>query len=197
MYPRILSIYSPRSFHISGVAWLSLRQQCFAFVPAAPPLSSILALRTPPVRSMSLLLDNTRSSPRRTLGNRFNGAFYPFNPGSTSPRTESRPCSFRRRGQRASQSKLQMSVPFDPGFVTTTLLTGGGGVSAWSVTSLTSDLGAELFQASLIPYLAFLFFLSRNETKAPKGAFFGFAFLLVFVVATIPAGILGTSLTAS
>lgn len=197
LYPRPLSIYSPRSFHISGVAWLSLRQHCFAFVPAAPPLSSTWALRTPPVRSMSLLLDNTRSSARRTLGNRFNGALYPFNPGSTCPRTESRPCSFRRRGQQASsQSNLQMSVPFDPGLVTTTLLTGGGDVSAWSVTSLTSDLGAELFQASLIPYLAFLFFLSRKETKAPKGAFFGFAFLLVFVVATIPAGILGTSLTA-
>ena len=66
-----------------------------------------------------------------------------------------------------------------------------GAVSAWSVTSLTSDLAAELFQASLLPYLAFLFFLSRKETKTPEGGTFGFAFLLVFVVATIPAGIYG------
>lgn len=70
---------------------------------------------------------------------------------------------------------------------------GAGGVSAWSVTSLTSDLAAELFQASLLPYLAFLFFLSRKETKTPEGGTFGFAFLLVFVVATIPAGIYGES----
>lgn len=69
-----------------------------------------------------------------------------------------------------------------------------GAVSAWSVTSLTSDLAAELFQASLLPYLAFLFFLSRKETKTPEGGTFGFAFLLVFVVATIPAGIYGEPL---
>lgn len=201
LYPLPLSIYSPRSCQISGVAWLSLRQQASAFVPAAliiaPSLSSTWAPCTPTVRLMSLLLDNTRSSPRRSLGNRIDGALFPFNPGSSYHRTVSRPCSFRRRGQRGSQSKLHMSMPFDPGFVTTTLLAGGGDVSAWSVTSLTSDLGAELFQASLIPYLAFLFFLSRKETKAPEGAFFGFAFLLVFVVATIPAGILGTSQTAN
>lgn len=75
--------------------------------------------------------------------------------------------------------------------VTTFTAEAGGDVSAWSVTSLTSDLAAELFQASLFPYLAFLFFLSRKESKTPKGGLFGFAFLLVFVVATIPAGIYG------
>ncbi|CAM9769263.1 unnamed protein product, partial [Sphacelaria rigidula] len=64
------------------------------------------------------------------------------------------------------------------------------GVSAWSVTSLTSDLAADLFQASLLPYLAFLWCLKRPETKTPEGGFFGFAFLLVFVAATIPAGII-------
>ena len=87
-----------------------------------------------------------------------------------------------------------MSMIFDPGYVTSTLLAEGVDVSAWSVTSLTSDLAADLFQASLVPYLAFLFFLSRKETKTPDGGSFGFAFLLVFVVATIPAGILGTSI---
>eukprot|EP00611_Tribonema_gayanum_P019384 TRINITY_DN3348_c0_g1_i1.p1 TRINITY_DN3348_c0_g1~~TRINITY_DN3348_c0_g1_i1.p1 ORF type:complete len:401 (-),score=103.01 TRINITY_DN3348_c0_g1_i1:104-1306(-) len=64
------------------------------------------------------------------------------------------------------------------------------GVSAWSVTTVTADLGAQLFQASLAPYLAFLYFLSRPETKTPKGGTFSFTFLLVFVAATIPAGIL-------
>jgi Protein of unknown function (DUF3593) len=42
--------------------------------------------------------------------------------------------------------------------------------------------------------LAFLFFLSREETKTPKGGVFGFCFLLVFVAATIPAGIIGKCL---
>lgn len=103
----------------------------------------------------------------------------------------------RRRRQHQGSSKLNM---LDPGTAVAALSTavaaggGGGGdaaVSAWSVTSITSDFAAELFQASLFPYLAFLWLLSRKETKTPEGGTFGFAFLLVFVVATIPAGIYG------
>lgn len=60
------------------------------------------------------------------------------------------------------------------------------------MTSSSADLGASLFGASLLPYLLFLFFLSRPETRTPDGGTFGFAFLLVFVLATIPAGIYGT-----
>ncbi|CAM9386316.1 unnamed protein product [Ectocarpus sp. 4 AP-2014] len=101
----------------------------------------------------------------------------------------------RRRRQHQGSSKLNM---LDPSTTVAALSTaveaaaGGGGdaaVSAWSVTSITSDFAAELFQASLFPYLAFLWLLSRKETKTPEGGTFGFAFLLVFVVATIPAGI--------
>lgn len=65
-------------------------------------------------------------------------------------------------------------------------------VSAWSVsgTSLNSeDLASSLFAASLLPYLAFLWFLARPSTQTPKLGEFGFRFLLVFVFATIPAGI--------
>lgn len=82
---------------------------------------------------------------------------------------------------------------FDPG-VAEALTASTTDVSAWSVTSLTSDLAADLFQASLVPYLAFLWCLKRPETKTPEGGFFGFAFLLVFVAATIPAGIIGAFL---
>lgn len=101
----------------------------------------------------------------------------------------------RRHPRKSSTSKLHM---FDPGAVAATTLTaaaaaGGGDVSAWSVSSITSDLAADLFQASLLPYLAFLWLLSRKETRTPEGGTFGFAFLLVFVVATIPAGIYGES----
>jgi len=64
---------------------------------------------------------------------------------------------------------------------------------AWSVTSNSQELTSTLFAASLIPYLAFLWFLSRAETKTPTLANFGFQFLLVFVFATIPAGIIAKS----
>jgi uncharacterized iron-regulated membrane protein len=51
-------------------------------------------------------------------------------------------------------------------------------------------LASQLFAASLFPYLAFLFFLTRSG-KAPKLMLGGFYFLLAFVGATIPAGIYG------
>uniref|UniRef100_A0A0G4H1D7 Ycf49-like protein n=1 Tax=Chromera velia CCMP2878 TaxID=1169474 RepID=A0A0G4H1D7_9ALVE len=60
-------------------------------------------------------------------------------------------------------------------------------IDPWSVNSET--LATQLFAASLPPYLAFLYFLGREETKTPKLPLFGFWFLLVFVFATIPAGI--------
>ncbi|GAB0489107.1 hypothetical protein MMPV_000323 [Pyropia vietnamensis] len=60
----------------------------------------------------------------------------------------------------------------------------------WSISAATADaVAAQLFAVSLFPYLAFLYYLSRPEAGCPKGAFRGFAFLLVFVAATIPAGI--------
>ncbi len=64
------------------------------------------------------------------------------------------------------------------------------GVEAAALQSLASTL----FAASLFPYLAFLFFLQK--AKGPKLMNFGFAFLLGFVFATIPAGIYGACLLA-
>lgn len=69
-------------------------------------------------------------------------------------------------------------------------------VNAWSVggVSLDSpDLVSNLFSASLIPYIAFLYFISRPSIKTPPLATFGYQFLLVFVFATIPAGIIAKS----
>jgi hypothetical protein len=51
-------------------------------------------------------------------------------------------------------------------------------------------LASQLFAASLFPYLAFLFFLTKSG-KAPRLTLGGFYFLLAFVGATIPAGIYG------
>ncbi|MEY2985468.1 MAG: hypothetical protein RLZZ568_2085 [Cyanobacteriota bacterium] len=54
---------------------------------------------------------------------------------------------------------------------------------------LTHLLAKEnLFAISLFPYLGFLWFLRRSP-QTPKVALWGFYFLLVFVVVTIPAGI--------
>lgn len=52
------------------------------------------------------------------------------------------------------------------------------------------SLASQLFAASLFPYLAFLFFLTRSG-QAPRLMLGGFYFLLAFVGATIPAGIYG------
>uniref|UniRef100_A0A7S4NP79 Uncharacterized protein n=1 Tax=Guillardia theta TaxID=55529 RepID=A0A7S4NP79_GUITH len=53
-----------------------------------------------------------------------------------------------------------------------------------------SNLAGKFFQASLLPYLAFLYFLNNNGAKTPKLSGFGFGFLLLFVIATIPTGII-------
>jgi len=54
------------------------------------------------------------------------------------------------------------------------------------------NLAGTLFQASLAPYVGFLYFLNYERNKAPDLVKFGFGFLLLFVAATIPTGILST-----
>lgn len=56
--------------------------------------------------------------------------------------------------------------------------------------ALSEVIAPQLFAASLFPYLGFLFHLTRGQSQsgAPKLMVFGFYFLLVFVFATIPAG---------
>lgn len=63
-------------------------------------------------------------------------------------------------------------------------------INAWSVSGQTldsNDIAASFFAVSLFPWLAMLYYLQKSNT--PRTAFFGFCFLLVFVFATIPAGI--------
>lgn len=52
------------------------------------------------------------------------------------------------------------------------------------------DLAPIFFQGSLFPYLLFLYFLSYRGNHIPSLGNFGFQFVLVFVLATIVAGIL-------
>ena len=65
---------------------------------------------------------------------------------------------------------------------------------AWSVGSnglpvQFAGVETQLFQASLLPELMYLWFLSRPEAKTPPLANVGSRMLLLFVFATIPAGI--------
>lgn len=56
-------------------------------------------------------------------------------------------------------------------------------------TSLVEGLTVVCFALSLAPYLAFLRFLNDDDARSPPGVAFGFAFLLIFVLGAIPAGI--------
>jgi len=60
-----------------------------------------------------------------------------------------------------------------------------------------SDQGANLagkfFPASLPPYLAFLYFLSFRGNRTPALGNFGWQYLLLFVLGTIPSGIISKS----
>lgn len=68
-----------------------------------------------------------------------------------------------------------------------------------SFTDQGQNLAGIFFQASLLPYLGFLYFLSFKENRIPDVGNFGFQFVLLFVISTIPSGIIskatyGTSL---
>ena len=71
-------------------------------------------------------------------------------------------------------------------------------VDAWSVTNAASPssgialppgIETKLFQVGLAPYLVYLWFLNASR-GTPKTSNFGARFLLLFVAATIPAGII-------
>ena len=68
-------------------------------------------------------------------------------------------------------------------------------VDAWSVSGGTTlgvrfaGVETKLFQAGLLPYLVYLYFLGKDEANTPPASNFGARFLLLFVFATIPAGI--------
>ena len=51
------------------------------------------------------------------------------------------------------------------------------------------NLAGTFFQASLLPYLAFLYFLGFRGNRTPDLGNFGWQYLLLFVLGTIPSGI--------
>jgi len=67
-------------------------------------------------------------------------------------------------------------------------------LDAVSSTLAFSDQGGNLagtfFQFSLPSYIAFLYFIQYEKNQTPKLGAFGFQFLLLFVISTIPTGII-------
>ncbi len=55
------------------------------------------------------------------------------------------------------------------------------------------NLAGTFFQASLLPYVGFLYFLGYAPNNTPKQALFGFQFLLLFVLSTVFTGIVTKS----
>jgi hypothetical protein len=55
------------------------------------------------------------------------------------------------------------------------------------------NLAGTFFQLSLLPYLTFLYFLNFRANRCPDLGKFGFAYLLLFVLGTIPSGIVTKS----
>ncbi|KAJ1455394.1 hypothetical protein M885DRAFT_617260 [Pelagophyceae sp. CCMP2097] len=70
------------------------------------------------------------------------------------------------------------------------------GPAALDTTSLVAfadqggNLAGKFFMGSLPPYLAFLYFLGYEKNQTPPLVKFGFAYLLLFVAATIPTGLI-------
>jgi len=80
--------------------------------------------------------------------------------------------------------------------MTTNTITNTEDISSSLVLSF-ADQGQNLagifFQSSLLPYLAYLYFIGFRENKIPALSNFGLQFILFFVVSTIPSGIISKS----
>ena len=92
--------------------------------------------------------------------------------------------------QSQASTKLNMVDPAQLTNDATNFLSTFGTDDFLSFTDQGQNLAGIFFQASLLPYLAFLYFLSFRGNRMPELANFGFQFLLVFVISTIPSGII-------
>ena len=133
----------------------------------------------------------------------------PFSTRSIVPHVTFRPSSsFRapaRRSARPSRGRVQLNLVMDP----TDVLTAAEFSQEWIANGLSdalassssllsfTDQGQNLagifFQASLLPYLLFLYFLSFRANRISGMGNFGFQFVLLFVLSTIPSGIITKS----
>jgi Protein of unknown function (DUF3593) len=121
--------------------------------------------------------------------------------------TQNHAAAISTAGPATSQGRMALHL-FDPSFLpeaSTSLATSVESLASVSSSTLLSftDQGQNLagifFQTSLLPYLLFLYFLSFRGNRLSDTVNFGFQFILLFVLTTIPSGILcksiyGTSL---
>lgn len=78
-----------------------------------------------------------------------------------------------QRSRRSSTHKTRALFPFD---------------TAWNPNVDAQSIAPQIFAFSIFPYAGFLYHLTKSG-KTPKTTLIGFYFLLLFVAATIPAGI--------
>eukprot|EP00956_Cyclotella_meneghiniana_P029621 scaffold72399_cov49-Cyclotella_meneghiniana.AAC.2 len=126
-------------------------------------------------------------------------AFAP--PNTQLPRVIQSSSSRSPRSSSNFKTHHSMMPIISPEIITDTLSTTTISSFATPSTSSTllsfSDQGQNLagtfFQLSLLPYLAFLYFLSFRANRTPDLGQFGFGYLLLFVLGTIPSGIVTKS----
>jgi len=138
-------------------------------------------------------------------------AFAP--PSSLSTRIQSRRIPQQKQNNEVSSSsttqhamitELVTDVPSMLNTASTTIdtLLSSAATTAAATTSTSnllsfSDQGQNLagifFQASLLPYLTFLYFLPFRGNRTPNLGNFGWQYLLLFVLGTIPSGIITKS----
>ena len=85
---------------------------------------------------------------------------------------------------------------FDPTAITDVFSNAESILSSTNLLSFTDqgqNLAGIFFQASLLPYLLFLYFLSFPANRIPALGNYGFQFVLLFVISTIPSGIISKS----
>lgn len=92
----------------------------------------------------------------------------------------------RRGGVRQTQSEKRSVI--SRGFLDQAWGISSNIASEETLRTLSETLPQNLFACSIIPYIGFLYHLTKAK-DTPKLTLFGFYFLLVFVFATIPAGI--------
>lgn len=76
---------------------------------------------------------------------------------------------------------------------TTTTAAAASSTNLLSFSDQGQNLAGIFFQASLLPYLGFLYFLSFRGNRTPNLGNFGWQYLLLFVLGTIPSGIITKS----
>jgi hypothetical protein len=120
-------------------------------------------------------------------------------PTTTSSRLLQHRFAAPRLHRRRAGEITSLNLVVDPAVLGTSeiaaqLFSVGGSTSLWlSFADQGQNLAGIFFQASLLPYLLFLYFLQYRANGLNGLSNFGFQYVLLFVLATIPSGIISKS----